>query len=272
MRELVLRVPADAVEPVLDELLLLAPHGVFERERGDEVELWLRGADDELPPRAAVVAAAGAWGDSLREHEVSDDWRERRADDHEPLVVAQRLAVRPGWARRPPDGLLDVVLHDEHAFGIGAHPTTRACLEVLCALEPAGSFLDLGCGSGVLAIAAALLGWSPVVAIDNQPAAVAAATANAAASGVVVDVREGDIAAAAAEPASVIVANVPLGAHEKLAAALPQPPPLMIVAGIVDRDADDVSGLYTARGARVAQRFVTQDWAILILAGEALSD
>ena len=94
MRELALRVPAQDVEDALDVLLPLAPHGVHEVARGEEVELRLRGSADELPGVATLTAALARWGPSLLQREVPDDWRARRAADHEPLVIGGRLAVR----------------------------------------------------------------------------------------------------------------------------------------------------------------------------------
>ena len=81
------------------------------------------------------------------------------------------------------DGI-DLVIDPGQAFGTGAHHTTRLCLELLLELEPAGAFADWGCGSGVLAIAAARLGWAPVLACDSDPAAVEATRENAAVNGV----------------------------------------------------------------------------------------
>ena len=88
------------------------------------------------------------------------------------------------------------------AFGTGAHPTTRMCLELLLALEPGGPFADLGCGAGTLAIAAARLGWEPVLAVDHEPQSVAATQRNAARNGDRVEALELDLAdrRAAARP------------------------------------------------------------------------
>jgi len=265
MRELAIRVPADAVEDVLDGLLLMAPHGVHEVPRGAEVELRVRGGPDELPSAEAVAAAAGEWGRSLRERDVPDDWRERRAADHEPLVIAGRLAVRPAWAPEPDDGLLDVVLEDQEAFGVGAHPTTRACLQALCALEPAGAFADLGCGSGVLAIAAARLGWSAVIAIDYEPHALAATRANAARNGVVVDVRQGDLAAIPVPPAAAVAANVPLDLHAAIATRMADVPGTLIASGVLAEHADEAARAYATVGLRETERTVDSGWTVLVL-------
>jgi len=265
MREVAVRVPAGAVEDVLDELLALAPHGVHEVARGGEVELRVRGAAGELPATAQIAAAADPWGASVRERDVPDDWRERRVADHQPLVIAGRLALRPAWAPPPADGLIDLVLEHDDAFGSGGHPTTCACLEELCAVPPAGAFADLGCGSGVLAIAAAKLGWDPVVAIDGLDSAVEATRANAARNGVAVDVRQADLCAQAPPPAAAIVANVPLAVHEALAARLPAPPGTLIASGVLDDAAPTVLRAYAAAGLRVHERRTAGGWAVVVL-------
>ena len=264
MRELAVTVPADAVEDVLDELLPLAPHGVFEVARGDRVELRVRAQAATLPAREAVAAAAGAWGASLREREVPDDWHERRAFDHEPLVVAGRLAVRPDWAPAPPAAPLDVVLSDDGAFGAGNHPTTRACLELLCALPPGGAFADLGCGSGVLAIAAALLGWRPVVALDAEERALVATRANARRNRVEIEVRAADLRTHVPPQAATMVANVPPAVHAAIAARLERPPDALLVSGVLDEAADEVARVYAAAGLREARRDVSLGWATLL--------
>ena len=97
--------------------------------------------------------------------EIPDDWADRWRDFHKPLLVGERLWLRPSW-EPPREGAIDVVVDPGQAFGTGAHPTTRLCLEFLLELEAAGEasgpLTDLGTGSGVLAIAAAKLGWDPV--------------------------------------------------------------------------------------------------------------
>lgn len=265
MQELALRVPATAVEDVLDRLLPIAPHGVHEIGRGDEIELRVRGASDELPSRAAVAAAAVDWAGSLAEREVPDDWEERRVLDYEPLIVADRLVVRPPWAPAPPAGLFDLVVDDRDAFGAGTHPTTRACLEALCAMTPRGALADLGCGSGILAIAAALLGWDSVVAIEYDTSAVATARANAARNGVGVEVREGDLTREPAPPADVLVANVPLELHTAIASQFAEPPSTLIMSGVLAVAADEAIGAYEAAGLREAERYEAAGWARVTL-------
>src|SRR5437588_853912 len=166
MREVVLEVPRAAVEDVLDRLLPRLPHGVRERERGRRVELRMRG--EGLPSADEIRALTGRRNLRVREHEVPDDWRERRRADYEPDVIGGRLVVAPEWA--PESGAeIEIVLREGSAFGGGTHPTTRKCLELLLQIHPNGSLADLGCGTGVLAILAARHGWDPVVAVAVIP-------------------------------------------------------------------------------------------------------
>ncbi len=94
------------------------------------------------------------------------------------------------------------------AFGTGAHATTRLCLELMLSLSAGGGFLDLGCGSGVLAIAAVALGWDPVVALDYDPASVQAAVDNARVNGVAVSVSRHDLRSDPVVSAPVVAANL----------------------------------------------------------------
>ena len=157
MIRLAVRVRRADAELVLAELLELAPGGVEEGEDGDVVEYAVYGAPGELPELPDLEAAAGDSLVEVRTQEIPDDWPERWKRFHQPIDVGGRLYVRPPWGQSPPaagDSLLDVVIDPGQAFGTGSHHTTRLCLELLLELEPGGALVDLGCGSGVLAIAA----------------------------------------------------------------------------------------------------------------------
>jgi ribosomal protein L11 methyltransferase len=138
-----------------------------------------------------------------------DEWRRF----HVPVVVGS-LWVGPPWLQSQP-GLTPIVIDPGRAFGTGAHETTRLCLELLLQLDP-GSFLDVGCGSGVLAIAAARLGFAPVVALDVDEAAVDATRRNAKANGVDLDVEHADATSDSLPSADVAAANVTLETVEAL--------------------------------------------------------
>src|SRR5919204_4224312 len=185
MIRLAVRAPADSAERVLVELLELAPGGVEQVDGEGFVEYALYGAPGELPSLPEGDADVGGVLVSVRGEEVPDDWEERWKRFHAPVLVAGRLYVRPPWepaAVRP--GVIEVVIDPGRAFGTGGHPTTRLSLELMLEIEQTGSFADLGCGSGVLSIAAAKLGFEPVVALDSDRLAVEATLLNARDNGV----------------------------------------------------------------------------------------
>jgi ribosomal protein L11 methyltransferase len=148
---------------------------------------------------------------------VAAGWEERWKEFHKPVVVGG-LWVGPPWAEQAP-GVRAVVIDPGMAFGTGAHPTTRICLEVLQEL-PRGALLDVGCGSGVLAIAAALVGYSPVTAIDIEDRAVDATRENAAVNGVELEARQADALTDRLPSANVTLANIALPVVEALAPRL----------------------------------------------------
>src|SRR4051812_37714774 len=161
MIRLSIRAPADAAEVVLAALLELTPSGLEQVDGDGWVEYGLYGAPGELPSLPLGSASVGGVLVEVRGEEVPSDWDERWKRFHVPLLLGGRLYVRPPWeqpAVRP--GVVEVVIDPGQAFGTGTHPTTRLCLELLLSLDAGGSFADLGCGSGVLAIAAAKLGFS----------------------------------------------------------------------------------------------------------------
>ena len=171
MIRLAVRCTPELAERVLAELVELAPGGV-EEERGDGyVEYAIYGPPGEVPELPDLEAAAGEGLVEIETTEIPDDWADRWRDFHEPVVVADgRLVVRPSWEAAAARGTeIDIVVDPGRAFGTGAHATTRACLELLLELadagEARGELADWGTGSGVLAIAAAKLGWAPVLGV-----------------------------------------------------------------------------------------------------------
>ena len=188
-------------------MLEIFPEGFEEQDAADGLEL------------AAYTDAGGeerlwhAFGGIRRTH-VAGDWAERWRDFHRPIRIG-RLWVGPPW-ESPPSDALAVVIDPGRAFGTGSHPTTRLCLELLLD-EGRTSLVDVGCGSGVLSIAALRLGFSPVVALDVDPQAVEATRLNAAVNGVTLDVRGGDAFAELLPQAGLTVANITLEAVGRLA-------------------------------------------------------
>jgi ribosomal protein L11 methyltransferase len=264
---LALRVRRADAEVALAELLPLVPGGVEEVDLGpDRVEYAVYGAPGELPALPALRAAAG---DALVEvvtSEVPDDWADRWRAFHRPVVVGERLLVRPPW-EPPRAGLLDVVVDPGQAFGTGGHATTRLCLELLLGLAPA-PLADLGCGSGVLAIAAARLGFAPVRAYDHDPLALAATADNARANGVAVAVERFDVRAGPAPGAAVVVANIVRPVLLELAARgfAGEPPRELVLSGLLAHEADEAAGAFGARHGLVeVERRSAADWTALLL-------
>ena len=263
MREVVLRLPRIAVEDVLDRLLPIVPGGVREGRDGGHAELRMRGPD--VPSGEVIAAAVGRWPHTLAEREVSDDWRERRIADYEQDVIGGRLVVRPEWAPSAPAGPMEIVLGETSAFGGGTHPTTRTCLELLLELPAGGSFADLGCGSGVIAVLAARLDWGPVTALDINADSVAAARGNAERNGVVITAEVADLTAQPAPPSDGIAANVPADLHYLLAGRLPFPPRTALLSGFAPDEAPGVLAAYAQRGLSERRRIDRFGWSVLVL-------
>jgi len=274
---LAIRVSRADAEVALAELLELAPAGVEEVDHGDTIEYALYGAEGELPTLPDLRAAAGAALVDVSTTQVADDWASRWRDFHVPVTIGERLHVRPPWCDPPEHGrgpdaaLLDIVIDPNQAFGTGAHATTRLCLEALLALDDhSGPLVDLGCGSGVLAIAAAKLGWGPVAGLDHEHAAVIAAGANARANAVTLEVRHGDLlhGGGPAPSAPTVVANLlrPLLAHLAQTGFAGEPPRVLVVSGLLRAEADAIAAAFAReQGLREQARGELGEWAALTL-------
>jgi ribosomal protein L11 methyltransferase len=262
---LAVRVRREQAELVLAELLELAPGGVEEVPIGEDViEYAVYGSPGELPALPDLRAAAGGALVEVSTEEIADDWADRWREFHRPLVLDGRLTVRPPW-EPPADTPVDLVIDPGQAFGTGAHATTRMCLELMLTLEPRDTFIDLGCGSGVLAIAAARLGWEPVIALDNDPAAVAATVANARVNDVALEVRRHDLRADPTPPGRTIAANLLGSLLLAWARRLGAPPDYLIASGLLATEAEEVAAGFAAAGMRESARRAGREWAALLL-------
>jgi ribosomal protein L11 methyltransferase len=271
---------------VLAALLELAASGVEQVDGDGWVEYALYGAPGELPAFPEGEADVGGVRVRVRGEPVAEDWAERWKAFHEPVLVgpsgggggrpargrrargsapasgAPALWVRPPWSA-PREDALDLVIDPGQAFGTGAHPTTRLSLELLLELEPGGSFADLGCGSGVLAIAAALLGFGPVTAVDNEVAALEATRANATANGVVLDrVDRLNLREHPPPESQTIAANLTRPMLLEVARRI-EPPGALIVSGLLDEEADEVAAAFAP--TTEAERRSSRGWSALLL-------
>jgi ribosomal protein L11 methyltransferase len=260
---LAVRVRRGDAERVLAELLDLAPDGLEERDLGDAVEYALYGAAGELPELGELRAAAGGALVDVSSREVADDWAERWREFHRPLVLGDRLVVRPPWIS--PDSAapaaLDVVIEPGQAFGTGAHATTRLCLELLLDLEPGDGLLDLGCGSGVLAITAARIGWRGVRAVDHDPSAVEATRLNAAANGVELVVQRVDLRTDPLPSAPTVLANLVRPLLLAYAQRLARPPATLIAGGLLAGEEDEIAAAVARHGLAERARVRRGEWA-----------
>ena len=295
MIRLAVRVRREHSELVLAELLELAPAGVEELEVGAEtIEYAVYGAPGELPSLPDLNALAG---DALVEISTShtpDDWQERWKRFHRPVMVEPprpgaggdrrmpALHVRPPWesaSSRRGQAVEEIVIDPGQAFGTGGHASTRLCLELLLKLasrEPrVGPLLDVGTGSGVLAIAAARLGFAPVLGLDHERESVQAARENATVNGVEVEVRHFDLRAqklpwigAGEDPAGqvVMVANLLRPLLLELAETMPCPPAHLLAGGLLREEVEEVSAAFGDRlGLRTQEVRQSGEWAAVWL-------
>ncbi len=311
MIRLAVRVRREHAELVLAELLELAPSGVEESAPADGVvEYAVYGAPGELPELPELQAAAGDALVEIATSETADDWHERwkrfhrpiflqaparRAEDAAAGVDVPALHVRPPW--EPPRAaqsggaapVEEIVIDPGRAFGTGAHATTRMCLELLLELAAReasrGAVLDVGAGSGVLAIAAARLGFAPVLALDNERESVLAARENAAVNGVELDVRAFDLRAeplpwigrtgeegadgippAAPPGGPVVLANLLRPLLLELADAIALPPAHLLAGGLLVEQVDEVAGAFArCLGMSERRRVRRGEWAAVWL-------
>lgn len=279
--ELVAEVPPRVAEGLAGELVPFAYGGVavepsivsqpgseeFEIAQGLPalVKAYLPLNGDFPTLREAMVhrVAAFAPGAVFHEREVEEsDWGHTWRRHVKAVRIGNRLLVKPPWSKaKAPLGAAVVELEPGMAFGTGDHPTTKACLRGLVqVLKPGSRVLDLGTGSGILAIAAVKLGASAVLALDTDHLAAEAARENAARNGVAlrVSVVRGSINAPEAKgwAPDLVLANLTSRLHQDLAAAIVAAVPpggMLLGAGIGEAGLTGVLRAYRAAGARGIQ-------------------
>lgn len=226
----------------------------------------------DAPRAAEALAAAGRIVGLELAPETGtipdEDWKLSYRKHFKTEVISPRLVVRPPWeAVTPAPGQKVLTLDPGIAFGTGQHPTTRACLDAIDALAVEGtdrSFLDVGCGSGILSIAAALEGFRDVHGFDNDPDAVRNANENAEANGLGTLFSDGDLSVSGtAAPADVVAANVLAPVLVRFArevGALVNPGGRLILSGILDEQYDEVRAAYAALGFTELSNRLIGEW------------
>ncbi|HEX5621345.1 MAG TPA: 50S ribosomal protein L11 methyltransferase [Solirubrobacteraceae bacterium] len=252
-----IRVRADRAEVALAQLLPLFAAGVEEREVDGDVEYALYAPRGELPRPEEIRALAGDAVVDVVSEPVAEGWERRWHEFLRPVRVGS-LVVRPPWI----DGEAgDLVIDPGVWFGAGTHATTQLCLRLLQDEEPGGALCDWGAGTGVLAIAAARLGWEPVIAVETEPRAIEQISLNAMANHVAVTTRWLDLTAEPAPWTPLVVANLPRTVLCRV--LIERPPARLIASGILTGEVDQVAAAFQMR----VERRVEQDgWAGLVLA------
>lgn len=274
MFELVLRAPADLVEPVsdalMDELDALSV-SVEDADAGTEGEKALFGEPGMPAPaagwnrstlkalfeseaaadKAVTLLLAQAWAQGLQVHSMTvmadQDWVRITQSQFAPVPITPTFWVVPSWHEPPPQARQVIRLDPGLAFGTGTHPTTAMCLRWLAQLPPSADLsrvLDYGCGSGILAIGAALMGAKVIDAVDIDPAAVQATGDNARANGVSLQASQPD---GAQGNYTTVLANIlatPLKLLAPLLAGHVAPGGWLVLSGILERQADDIAAAY----------------------------
>jgi ribosomal protein L11 methyltransferase len=208
----------------------------------------------------------------LRIRPVDDeDWTDAWKEHYVTQRVG-RIVIVPSWIEEPlADGEVRIRLDPGMAFGTGLHPTTRGCLAMLQELRPMpATALDVGCGSGILALAALAVGAERAVAIDTDPLAVEATRTNAARNGMAdrIDVRPGSLPETPAERYPLVLANLVAALLVELAphlAAHVEPGGTLLASGIIEPRADEVIVALTAAGVVVLERRDDGEWVSLRL-------
>ncbi|HEY3758290.1 MAG TPA: 50S ribosomal protein L11 methyltransferase [Solirubrobacteraceae bacterium] len=291
MIRLAIRVQRAQAELVLADLLELAPSGVEETELdGETIEYAVYGAPGELPELPDLRAVTGGALIEISTSELPDDWSERWKSFHRPVLIAApvrsrdaatvdsqsplpSLYVRPPWeVPNEQAGVLEIVIDPAQAFGTGAHATTRLCLELLLEVaardDRRGAVLDVGTGSGVLAIAAAQLGFAPVLGLDNESESVTAARENAKVNGVEIETQRFDVKVQAlpwSEEPELVLANLLRPLLAELARTMPAAPRDLLASGLLIAEVDETVAAFAQLGLRERERRHSGEWAAVWL-------
>jgi len=281
------QVPEKQVEPLSEALMANGALSVTQAEGGNEeifepdpgtTPLWretrvtgLFAADTDAK---AIVQALKqqlpALADTSFKVEILEDkdWVRAWMDQFKPMRFGERLWIVPSWHTPPEPNAVNLLLDPGMAFGTGTHPTTAMCLRWLDAHAPIGrTVIDYGCGSGVLAIAAAKLGGAAVHGTDIDPQAIQASRSNATRNEVSIDFRlVNDFETDPPPPAELVMANILAGPLQQLAPTLARhlaPGGTLILSGLLRAQAAPLIDLYARHGVHLTQTAEDEGWALL---------
>jgi ribosomal protein L11 methyltransferase len=232
---------------------------------------WFDIVHDETSARAHISAAALLAGVAAEHIYLSTlnstDWETAWQKDWKAIPIGSRLRVRPSFCEFPNDDRIDIVLDPGMAFGTGTHPTTQLCLKAIervCVEQCPGNILDMGAGSGILAIAALKLGAGSALAIDMEEESVAACKTNAAINGVELDVKLGDTPPN--RTFDLVIANILAAPLVRIARELSAcVGNHLILSGLLTSQVDNIAAAYISEGLTEIRRDIQGEWASIEL-------
>ena len=240
---------------------------VEERKQHLEEALWHLGQIQELPPAQYRLIK-------------DENWMAAWKDQYHPLQIGQRLMIIPAWIENKFPDRLPILINPGMAFGTGTHPTTQLCLELIEAyLQPGQTMFDIGCGSGILSIAALRLGAEQIIAVDISPASVESTRENCTLNQVQDKVEIGQGSADLVKSGHFGLVQAPLVAANILASVLSslldegmadlvEPGGLLLLSGILDHQADSIVNLANEYGLKLVEKRGMEDWIALCLKKE----
>ncbi len=241
--------------------------GTVQTDEPPTMSAYMPPGDESLLP--SLMSDLQGLGARVETEDVEEvDWSEAWKQFFKPVAIGRSLWIRPSWESADvPEGRKEIVLDPGQAFGTGDHPTTRLCLQLLEDAPLVGKRVaDIGCGSGILSIAAKLLGAASVNAVDTDPLSIDATRENAVRNGVMVNALLG--AGFDPLPAGVydlVVSNIISAAVIGLAREASGRTRHWIVSGIIEPNWPDVMEAVTGVGFRVEMKMEEGDWVAATL-------
>ena len=238
-------------------------------KKGGSHVAWFDAGADEAEARARILAAALIAGIPAGVIHIStiesSDWETAWQQHWQGMAIGEHLWVRPSFCEPAPEGRLDIVLDPGMAFGTGTHPTTHLCLEAverICKNSPPASVLDMGAGSGILAITALRLGARSALAIDMEEDSVAACQTNAAINGVHLEAQLDN--KPPAKRFELVVANILAGPLIEMAPTLSRcVGSRLVLSGLLEEQADNVAAAYIDEGLHELRRDQLEGWCAI---------